>query len=104
MIPVATVADFKSTNHKVLKILGRLIAIVRLESDTFIALEAACKHQGANLFENYTNGTRLTCPRHNWVYDLVSGECKTNNSPPLRKYQLAIEDDKIFISLTPLEE
>ena len=102
-VKVARLEELEDCPYKSLKLFGRLVAIVKKDDGSLFAIESACKHHGADLMENYTGGSVVECPRHQWRYDLESGACLSNNSPPLRHYELKIEDGTVFISIAPKE-
>ncbi len=101
-VKAAEIVEFKDKNHKTVKLLGRLVGIIKRKDGSFFAVEASCKHQGADLLGEYTEGTIACCPRHKWKNDLESGECLTNDSPPLKKYGLKLDGEKILVTLLPL--
>ncbi|SHO45611.1 Rieske (2Fe-2S) protein [Desulfopila aestuarii] len=103
-VKIARVADFATTRIKSYTLLGKKVAILQLEDGSFLAIEASCKHQGADLTTGELRGTVATCPRHQWMYDLASGECLNHDSLPLRKYGLRVEGETILVSLRPIEE
>lgn len=103
-LKLAAVTDFDATRIRSYSLFGKKVAIMRLEDGSFQAIEAACKHQGADLTKGEINGNVVTCPRHQWQYDLLSGECLNHDSLPLRRYDLKIEEDNIFVSLRPIDD
>lgn len=103
-IKLARTADFTTTHIRSFTLLGKKVAIWRKDDGTYLAIEASCKHQGADLTVGHIQGTVVTCPRHQWMYDLESGECLNHDSLPLRKYGIRVEGEDILVSLRPLEE
>ncbi len=99
-ITIAKLSDFKNRFIKSYSVLGRKIGVIKRKDDSLYAIEIACKHQGADL----TTGTIIkniaTCPRHNWQYDLETGACLNHDSPPLRRFPLVVENDKIKVAVT----
>lgn len=103
-IKIANVNDFLDKHIKSYTIMGKKVGIVRQENGDFFAIEVGCKHQSADLTEGEIKGYVATCPRHQWKYDLLTGECLTHDSTNLRRHALKIEKGNIFISLRPIEE
>lgn len=99
-IAIAHVSDFKTTSVKSYSILGRKVGIIKRDDGSFFATEIACKHQGADLTTGTIIGNIATCPRHQWQYDLETGQCLNHDSPPLRRFRLIIENDSIKVSLS----
>lgn len=50
------------------------VALYRLGERT-LCVQAFCPHLLGPLFEGTISGTTVTCPWHQWRYDLVTGEC-----------------------------
>ena len=40
-------------------------------------------------------GTRLTCPRHGWEFDVQSGRCVYGGELPLRELPSRVEDGRL---------
>lgn len=102
-IKIAKVNDFQDKHIKSYSIMGKKVGVVRESNGNFFAVEVGCKHQGADLTEGKVEGLVATCPRHQWQYDLQTGECLNHDSPKLRRYALKIENENILISLRPIE-
>jgi len=103
-VKAATLDEFADLSHKVIKLIGRPVGIIKREDGTFFGVEASCKHQGADLLTDYRGGTIAVCPRHKWEYDLESGRCLNHDSLPLKKYQVKIEGNYILVSMLPVQE
>ena len=52
------------------------IAVFRTVDDQFFALHDRCPHKGGPLSQGIVHGHAVTCPLHNWVIDLASGEAR----------------------------
>lgn len=99
-LKLGKVDEFGEGNFFIKTIMGKKIAIIRLKNGKLHAVESSCKHQGANLLDKY--GSKLTtnivtCPRHGWQYDMLSGECLSNDSLPLKTFPAEIRDDEIYV-------
>jgi nitrite reductase/ring-hydroxylating ferredoxin subunit len=103
-VKAATLEEFENLTHKVIQLIGRPVGIIKREDGTYFAIEASCKHQGADLLGDYRGGRIAVCPRHQWKYDLETGTCINHASLPLKKYQLIIEGGDILVSLLPVQE
>ena len=102
-VKAGTRDEFNEKTHKVIKLVGRPVGIIKREDGSFFGVEASCKHQGADLLTDYRGGRTAVCPRHKWQYDLETGKCLNHDSLPLKKYEVKIEGDNILVSLQPLE-
>lgn len=103
-VRIGTTKDFDTRHVRSYTLLGRKVAVVKRKDGSYFAIEGACKHQGADLATGEIRGTVVVCPRHQWQYDLESGQCLNHDSPPLRGYGLEVRGDEIYVTLTPLED
>lgn len=52
------------------------------DKKSFQVYDSHCPHQDTNIPELAIQGQTLTCPKHQWQFDVKSGDCiKTGNSP-----------------------
>ena len=50
------------------------IAVFRTSTGEVFALRDQCPHRGGPLSQGIVHGTRVTCPLHDWVIDLKTGQ------------------------------
>lgn len=98
-ITIAKTTDFADVSIRSYSIFGKKIGIIKRRDGSFYAIDVACKHQGADLTAGTIVNNIATCHRHQWQYNLETGECLNHESLPLRRYPLIIEKDSIKISL-----
>lgn len=103
-IRVGSVNELEGKTLKGYRIFGKVVAVLNKGNGNYEAIEAGCKHQGADLTEGELKGWVVTCPRHGWRYNLESGNCVNHDSLPLKKYAIKIESGDIHISFQPIEE
>lgn len=103
-IKAATVDEFEEISHKVIKLIGRPVGIIKRNDGTFFGIEASCKHQGADLLADFRGGSVAVCPRHQWEYDLETGRCLNHDSLPLKKYEVKLEGNDVLVSILPIQE
>ena len=70
---------------------GRSIFIYRSGDDCQV-YDSRCPHQVTNIPHLALSGTRLTCPKHQWAFDVTTGECVEKGTRPLRQFDSRIED------------
>lgn len=103
-IRLAATTDFTQVSMKSFSIMGKKVAIIRREDGSYYAIEASCKHQGADLTTGEIRNNVATCPRHQWMYDLESGECINHDSLPLKKHALRLDGENILVAILPIDE
>jgi len=74
---------------------GRNLYIYR-EGDNLRVYDSRCPHQVTNIPHLALEGTRLTCPKHNWAFDVATGECVEIGNRPLNEFKHKIEDNQLL--------
>ena len=80
------------------KILARRIAVFNHQGK-LIALEGDCKHMRASLAQSGVSEGIITCDWHGWQYDVTTGECLTDKNICLKRFEVEIEGDDIYVVL-----
>jgi nitrite reductase (NADH) small subunit len=75
------------------------IAVFRNAGDEIFALLDRCPHKGGPLSQGIVFDRRVTCPLHNWVISLESGEATGPDSGCTSQYPVRIEDNMIYLLL-----
>jgi nitrite reductase/ring-hydroxylating ferredoxin subunit/alkylhydroperoxidase/carboxymuconolactone decarboxylase family protein YurZ len=70
---------------------GRNLFVYR-KGPTLRVYDSRCPHQVTNIPHLALKGERLTCPKHNWAFDIATGECVEKGDRPLREFPHKIED------------
>lgn len=58
--------------------------------------DSHCPHQATDIPQHALCENILTCPKHQWKFDIRTGECIENGNRPLRKYQTRIENNILY--------
>jgi toluene monooxygenase system ferredoxin subunit len=75
---------------------GRPVLLVHHENGVF-AYANRCAHRGLPLHDGRLEGAVLTCPVHEWRYDVCTGRGINPESACLVRYPVRIEDDCVFV-------
>lgn len=73
------------------------IAVFKCADGSLFALRNRCPHKGGPLSEGIVHGHGVTCPLHNWVIDLSTGEATGADKGCTPKIPLKVEDGRIFL-------
>jgi nitrite reductase (NADH) small subunit len=73
------------------------VAIFKAADGTFFALRDRCPHKGGPLSQGIVHGHSVTCPLHNWVISLQSGEAQGVDSGCTPTIGLKVEDGRILL-------
>ncbi len=77
------------------------VAIFRTDLGEVFATADRCPHKGGPLSEGIVHGQSITCPLHNWVFDLNTGQAKGEEAS-IPTYPARIVDQRILIDATQL--
>lgn len=77
------------------------LAVFRLDSDPnqIMVTRNSCPHAGGNLAAGALSGTVVTCPWHQWPFDLATGVCTLSEKVTLTRYECRVEDDWVWAKL-----
>jgi nitrite reductase/ring-hydroxylating ferredoxin subunit/alkylhydroperoxidase/carboxymuconolactone decarboxylase family protein YurZ len=73
----------------------RGVFIYRLKGEVHV-YDSRCPHQATNIPHLALDGLRLTCPKHEWAFDIKTGECIEKGDRPLKRFDTKIENEKVF--------
>ena len=73
------------------------IAIFRTLDDRLFAVRNSCPHRHGPLSEGIVHGARVTCPLHNWVIDLESGEVVGPDQGCVPRHMVELRGGRIFL-------
>ena len=59
--------------------------------------DSRCPHQITNIPQLALKGNILTCPKHNWKFDIRSGECIEKGDRPLCQFDHKIENGRLLV-------
>ena len=80
------------------------IAIFRTHKDEIYAIEDKCPHLGGFLSEGIVHGSEVTCPLHNLVINLVSGEAQGPEPGCVKRFAVKQEHEKVYLDLVPMKK
>jgi nitrite reductase [NAD(P)H] small subunit len=87
---------------RVVRTAGGCVAVFRTVDDRAFALEDRCPHRGGPLSQGIVHGTSVTCPLHNWVVSLETGEAQGADSGRALSLPLRVEGGRVLIDLAAL--
>jgi nitrite reductase (NADH) small subunit len=73
------------------------IAVFRTAEAEVFAATNSCPHKGGPLSEGIVHGHSVTCPLHNWVFDLNTGEAQGADEGQITTYSVRLEDGRILL-------
>ncbi len=101
-INIAALDDIPPRGARVVKSSLGCVAIFRTGDDTVFALDDACPHKNGPLSEGIVHGNAVTCPLHNWVIDLETGQAKGADKGHVNTYEIKVENGRILLDVSRL--
>jgi len=96
-IEIGLRSDIPRLGSRVVKSDEGDIAIFRSSDDLFFAISDQCPHRKGPLSQGIMHGNRVTCPLHNWVIDLESGEATGPDQGCTPTYKVEVEGERIYL-------
>ncbi|MFH1302830.1 MAG: Rieske 2Fe-2S domain-containing protein [Planctomycetota bacterium] len=107
-IPLGDASEISPGNRKSYTIRGTEIAVFHVADNEqpgeFYAIHDSCPHQGASLVDGDGCGTEVTCPLHDWTFDVATGACHDFPEFPLTRYEVKLEDGVLLLDASTIEE
>lgn len=73
----------------------RTVFVYREEGD-YKVYDSHCPHQVTNIPHLALDGLTLTCPKHEWRFDIRSGACIEKGKHPLKAFDTRVEDGRLL--------
>ena len=96
-IDIGALEDIPREGARVVRTAAGCVAVFRTADDRAFALDDRCPHKGGPLSEGIVHGTNVTCPLHNWVFDLATGQAQGADEGSVASHQVRIEGGRILI-------
>ena len=96
-IDIGNVEDVPLRGARLVKTRRGCVAVFRTAEAEIFAASNACPHKGGPLSEGIVHGQRVTCPLHNWVFDLNTGEAQGADEGRIATYPVRLQGGRILI-------
>lgn len=73
------------------------IAVFRTGPQEVFALADRCPHRGGPLSEGIVHDRKVTCPLHNWVISLETGEAQGADDGRVATFPVRVEDGRLLL-------
>lgn len=96
------VGDIPKQGARCVKAGKKTIALFRTMDDRIFALEDKCPHKDGPLSQGIVHDGCVTCPLHNWVIALDTGEAQGADEGQVASFPIKVEDGEILIDASGL--
>ncbi|WP_424986448.1 nitrite reductase small subunit NirD [Microbulbifer sp. S227A] len=92
-IDIGHIDDIPLRGARVLKTPVGCVAVFRTAEAEVFAASDRCPHKGGPLSDGIVHGQNVTCPLHNWVFDLNTGTAQGADEGRIETYPLQLQQD-----------
>ncbi len=78
---------------------GELQVAIFREADAVFAIDNVCPHRGAPLYEGFVRDGYVTCPWHQWQFQLKDGTCRNIPGARVASYPVEVRDGAIWVDI-----
>lgn len=90
---IGVLADIPRLGSRIVETPQGAVAVFRTADDQAFALRDRCPHKGGPLSQGIVHGHRITCPLHNWVLELESGQAVAPDVGCATDYPVRLDED-----------
>lgn len=99
-IDIAALDEIPVRGARMVKTKLGCVALFRTSADEVFAIDNACPHKGGPLAEGIVHGSAVTCPLHNWVISLETGQVQGADEGQVATYPTRLDGDRILLDVT----
>jgi nitrite reductase/ring-hydroxylating ferredoxin subunit len=92
---LGTVEDFPLDEVRRIEADTHTVLVYRT-TDDWRVYDSHCPHQSTDIPELALQGGQLTCPKHEWAFDMQSGACVRKGNTPLKRYESRVENGRLY--------
>ena len=97
-VTVAKTSEINEGEGKVVEANGKQIALFNVDGKIY-AIDNVCKHQGGPLGEGTCEGNIVSCPWHNWKYDVTTGVSPVNPQVKVDTFEIKVEGEEVKVKI-----
>ncbi|WP_128255547.1 nitrite reductase small subunit NirD [Falsirhodobacter deserti] len=101
-VDIGSLSDIPRQGARLVRTHLGCVAVFRTATDQVFALEDRCPHKGGPLSEGIVHGDRVTCPLHNWVFDMNTGAAEGADEGVVRTFAVRVEQGRVLIDASLL--
>ncbi len=102
-IDVGALDDIAPRGARLVKTPLGCVAVFRTADDEVFALDNACPHKQGPLADGIVHGRAVTCPLHNWVISLETGQAQGADDGGVNTYPARVDGGRILLETSFLQ-
>ncbi len=95
-IDIGDIEDIPERGARVVKTPLGCVALFRTAAQEVFAASNTCPHKAGPLSEGIVHGQHVTCPLHNWVFDLNTGRA-VGEAARIDTYPVKLESGRVLL-------
>ena len=96
--PAIAVGDLPPGRAAEVVVDGQPVALFNVRG-TFHALAGRCPHRGGPLGQGFLDGSQVSCPWHNYTFEVTTGENVVSADLRVARYEVKVEDGRVFVKV-----
>ena len=101
-VDIGALDDIPLRGARLVKTEMGCVAVFRTDDTEVFAASNSCPHKGGPLVEGIVHGQSVTCPLHNWIFDLNTGAAKGEDGR-IAIYPVRVEAGRVWLDVTQLQ-
>lgn len=101
-VDVGRLDDIPVRGARLVRTPSGCIAVFRTAANEAYAIEDKCPHKAGPLSQGIVHGKAVTCPLHNWVISLKSGEAQGPDKGQTRTFSLKVDAGRLLLDISTL--
>lgn len=100
-IDIGALDDIPLRGARIVKTPVGCVGVFRTGPEEVFAASNSCPHKGGPLSEGIVHGQSVTCPLHNWVFDLNTGQAKGEDAR-IDTYPIRTEGGRLLLDASAI--
>ena len=96
-IDIGAIDDIPLRGARLVRTAFGCVAVFRTTDDEVFATSDRCPHKGGPLSEGIVHGRKVTCPLHNWVFSLETGEAQGADEGRIDTFAARVENGRVLL-------
>lgn len=101
-IDIGHIDDIPERGARIVKTQAGCVAVFRTSPTDVYAASDRCPHKGGPLSEGIVHGNKVTCPLHNWVFSLETGEAQGADEGRIDTYPIRVDAGRLMLDASAL--
>ena len=98
-VKIGNLSDIPQQGARCISVGEMTVAIFRTADNQVFALEDKCPHKNGPLSNGIVHDGCVTCPLHNWVISLETGEAQGADEGATKSFSVKLDGEEILFDL-----